>query len=145
MPSFQRRKVKLKMDSLNAQGVLYVITKAHAMHIAVNLPGDYGYNSTNNFRVWIPHQGKVISTRDVIFDEETFCGKKDLSSNKELIAHMDELVARVSLEPSQAKNEDALEDDGDILSYIPSKPGKILTNQVMAKTTESYSLTKRRI
>jgi hypothetical protein len=45
------------------------------------------------------------------FDEETFCGKKDLSSNKELIAHMDELVARVSLEPSQAKNEEALEED----------------------------------
>jgi hypothetical protein len=52
---------------------------------------------TNIFRVWIPHQGKVISTRDVISDEETFCGKKDLSSNKELIAHMDELLARVSL------------------------------------------------
>jgi hypothetical protein len=28
-----------------------------------------GYNSTNIFRAWIPHQGKVISTRDVIFDE----------------------------------------------------------------------------
>ena len=59
--------------------------------------------------MWIPHQGKVISTRDVIFDEETFFDKKDLSSNKELITHMDELVARVSLEPPQAKNEEVLE------------------------------------
>jgi hypothetical protein len=25
-----------------------------------------GYDSTNIFRVWIPHQGKVISTRDVL-------------------------------------------------------------------------------
>jgi hypothetical protein len=57
----------------------------------------------------------IISIRDVIFDEETFCGKKDLSSNKELLAHMDELVARVSLEPSQAKNEVVLEEDEEIL------------------------------
>jgi Reverse transcriptase (RNA-dependent DNA polymerase)/GAG-pre-integrase domain len=74
-----------------------------------------GYSSTNIYRVWIPHQGKVISTRDVIFDEETFFEKKDLPSDRELIAHMDELVARVSLEPTQAKNEEVLEEDEDIL------------------------------
>jgi Reverse transcriptase (RNA-dependent DNA polymerase)/GAG-pre-integrase domain len=74
-----------------------------------------GYNSTNIFRIWIPHQGKVISTRDVIFDEETFFDKKDLSSDKELIDRVDELVARVSLEPPQAKNEEVLEEDGEIL------------------------------
>jgi len=94
------------------------------MSIAVNLLNDLwketirylvGYNSTNIFRVWIPHQGKVISIRDVIFDEDTFFDKKDLSSDKELIAQMDELVARVSLEPSQAKNEEALEEDEEIL------------------------------
>jgi len=59
------------------------------MSIAVNLLNDLwketirylvGYNSTNIFRVWIPHQGKVISIRDVIFDEDTFFDKKDLSS-----------------------------------------------------------------
>jgi transposase InsO family protein len=74
-----------------------------------------GYGSTNIYRVWIPHRGKVISTRDVIFDEETFFEKKDLPSDKELIAHMDELVARVSLEPTQAKNEEVLEEDEEIL------------------------------
>ena len=38
-----------------------------------------GYDSTNIFRVWIPHQGKVISTRDVLFDEDTFFdGRKTL-------------------------------------------------------------------
>jgi hypothetical protein len=74
-----------------------------------------GYNSTNIFRVWIPQQGKVISTRDVIFDEETFFEKKDLSSDKNFIAHIDELVARVSLEPPQARNEEVLEEDEEIL------------------------------
>jgi hypothetical protein len=60
------------------------------------------YRSTNiySYRVWIPHQGKVISTRDVIFDEEPFFEKKDLPSDKELIAFMDKLVARVSLKPA---------------------------------------------
>ena len=37
------------------------------------------------------------------------------TSDKELIDHMDELVARVSLEPPQAKNEEALEEDGEVL------------------------------
>jgi hypothetical protein len=45
----------------------------------------------------------------VIFDKETF-DKKDLYTGKELIAHMDELLARVSLEPPQAKNEEVLEE-----------------------------------
>jgi hypothetical protein len=37
-----------------------------------------GYRSSNIYRVWIPTMGKVISTRDVVFDEETiFDGKKD--------------------------------------------------------------------
>ena len=35
-----------------------------------------GYDSTNIFRIWIPHKGKVISTRDVIFDEYTFFDSK---------------------------------------------------------------------
>lgn len=60
-------------------------------------------------------QGKVISTRDVIFDEKTFFEKKDLPSDKELIDHTHELMARVSLELPQAKNEEVLEEDGEIL------------------------------
>jgi hypothetical protein len=35
-----------------------------------------------------------MSTRDVIFDEETFFEKKDLSSDKELIVHMDQSKSR---------------------------------------------------
>ena len=42
-----------------------------------------GYRSSNIFRIWIPSMGKVISTRDVIFDEESiFSGKQeDLMDN----------------------------------------------------------------
>ena len=30
-----------------------------------------GYDSTNNYRIWNPKLNKIISTRDVIFDENT--------------------------------------------------------------------------
>lgn len=42
-----------------------------------------GYQSTNIYRVWIPSMGKVISTRDVVFNEEVvFNGKiEDLMDN----------------------------------------------------------------
>jgi hypothetical protein len=48
---------------------------------------------------------EIVTTRDrtkCYFDEQTF-EKKDLPSDRELIAHIDELLARVSLEGSQAK------------------------------------------
>ncbi|KAM5528491.1 polyprotein [Fusarium oxysporum f. sp. phaseoli] len=55
-----------------------------------------GYNSTNIYRVWNPLTNKVISTRDVIFNEkETFSGdvqhlKDDLKelNEEELIQHL---------------------------------------------------------
>ncbi|KAH7471650.1 hypothetical protein FOMA001_g13746 [Fusarium oxysporum f. sp. matthiolae] len=55
-----------------------------------------GYNSTNTYRVWNPLTNKVISTRDVIFNEkETFSGdvqhlKDDLKelNEEELIQHL---------------------------------------------------------
>ncbi|KAI1666494.1 polyprotein [Pyrenophora tritici-repentis] len=42
-----------------------------------------GYQSTNIYRIWIPSMAKVISTRDVVFNEDTiFNGKtKDLMDN----------------------------------------------------------------
>jgi inorganic triphosphatase YgiF len=60
--------------------------------------------------------GKVISTRDVIFDEETVFDGKKSHPNNQLIAHMDELVARISLESPQVKNEEILEVDEELLS-----------------------------
>jgi hypothetical protein len=74
-----------------------------------------GYDSTNVFRVWIPHQGKVISTRDVLFDEDTFFDGRKPDLNNDRIARMDELVAQISLEPAQAENEKVLEEDEEIL------------------------------
>jgi hypothetical protein len=91
----------------------------------------------------VPHQGEVISTRDVIFDKENFFDKKDLSTDKELLAHMDELLARVSLEPSQAKNEEVLEEDEDLNPLPGSEPGN--PKAPMTTKTKSCCSTKRKI
>lgn len=68
-----------------------------------------GYDSTNIFRVWVPHKGKVILTRDVIFDEDTFFDGK--CTEKELIDSIDELVEKVAVPPSQLNNQTILEED----------------------------------
>lgn len=68
-----------------------------------------GYDSTNIFRIWVPHKGKVISTRDVIFDEDTFFDGK--CTEKELIDSVDELVEKVAVPPSQLNNQTILEED----------------------------------
>ena len=73
-----------------------------------------GYDSTNIFRIWIPHKGEVISTRDVLFDEHTFFnGKSEVSG--QIIAEMDSLVARVRLPEILATNERLLEEDEEVL------------------------------
>ena len=58
-----------------------------------------GYESTNIFRVWIPHKKKVISTRDVIFDEEQFFDGKPMRLTNELMTALDEAVELVELPP----------------------------------------------
>ena len=47
-----------------------------------------GYQSTNIYRIWIPSRNEVISTRDVIFDEEsTFNG--DIKTMQDDLLHID--------------------------------------------------------
>ena len=69
-----------------------------------------GYDSTNIFRIWIPHhkEVKVISTRDVLFDEHTlYSGESEATA--EMIPEMDSLVARIELPESLATNESILD------------------------------------
>jgi hypothetical protein len=56
-----------------------------------------GYNSTNIYRIWIPYQGRVIFTRDVIFDESKFFdGRKEQMTTLEML-ELNDLVQRVEL------------------------------------------------
>ena len=55
-----------------------------------------GYRSSNIYRVWIPTMGKVISTRDVVFDEETvFDGKKEDIMDNLMHSTLNEIAAWV--------------------------------------------------
>jgi len=75
-----------------------------------------GYDSTNIFRVWIPHQGRVISTRDVMFDESTrFDGKRENLIDS-LIKERDELIERVQMPEALAINERIIQEDDDLLN-----------------------------
>src|SRR5437667_7736299 len=68
------------------------------------------YDSTNIFRIWIPHQGKVISTRDVLFDKHTFFnGKSEISA--EAIPEVDSLLAYITLLESHAAKESILKEE----------------------------------
>jgi len=58
------------------------------------------YNSTNIYRIWIPHTGKVISTRDVIFNEIKFFNGKQTNLNAELITKIDTLIQKIKLPAS---------------------------------------------
>ena len=66
-----------------------------------------GYDSTNNYRIWNPILNKVISTRDVIFDEDsTFSG--DISQLKDDLLHVnvDELATLLTrLDQTQKDSE----------------------------------------
>jgi hypothetical protein len=73
-----------------------------------------GYDSTNIYRIWIPHKGIVISTRDVIFDEETFFHGERTDPQDELIAELDTLIEKIELPEAQTKNEILLQEDDEV-------------------------------
>ena len=79
-----------------------------------------GYDSTNIYRIWIPHKGVVISTQDVIFDEKTFFDGKRTDLSNELIDELDTLIKKIKLPEPQAMNEAILEEDEDILEPAPA-------------------------
>jgi len=80
-----------------------------------------GYDSTNIYRIWIPHQGKVISTRDVIFDEKGhFDGKRENLLDS-LIREKDELVKKAIMPEKLATNERIVQEDDDLISLYDSE------------------------
>jgi hypothetical protein len=67
-----------------------------------------GYRSSNIFRVWIPSMGKVISTRDVVFDEYTiFDGSEKQVMDNLMHSTLEEIkswIRTVELPPSPQQN-----------------------------------------
>jgi hypothetical protein len=85
-----------------------------------------GYNSTNIFRIWIPHQGVIISIRDVIFDENTcFDGKKENLADV-LIKERDKLIKKIRIPKILALNKRIVQEDNDLIEL--DKDNTIVVN-----------------
>jgi hypothetical protein len=70
-----------------------------------------GYESTNIYRIWIPHKKKVISARDVLFDEEECYDGKPIRFTDTLINELDEAIAKVTVTPNKDLNDVQLRED----------------------------------
>ena len=88
-----------------------------------------GYASTNIFKIWVPHKDKVILTRDVLFDENTFFDNKLqldlLDSVKELIEDFESSKVQPSIWEDDSEEEDSIDQLEDPFDedYQPSELG----------------------
>ena len=80
-----------------------------------------GYSSSNIYRVWIPAQNKVISTRDVIFNEDEFFDG-NVQSLKDDLLHISmeelaELVKKTALPEQEEEDlpETTIEDEPEFM------------------------------
>ena len=83
-----------------------------------------GYSSSNIYRVWIPAQNKVISTRDVIFNEDEFFDG-NVQSLKDDLLHISmeelaELVKKTALPEQEEEDlpETTIEDETHLVKSI---------------------------
>jgi transposase InsO family protein len=94
-----------------------------------------GYDSTNIYRIWIPEKGKVISTRDVIFDESlVFVGKDEPRRLKLTEPELDDLIGQIELPQQQTENEKLLEEDEEI--FDPSIEAEDSDDEQVVDLTE---------
>jgi hypothetical protein len=75
-----------------------------------------GYNSTNIYRIWVSHQGKIISTRNVIFDKNSHFDDKRDSLTNTLIREKDELIKKAIMPEKLAANKRIVQEDNDLIS-----------------------------
>ena len=109
-----------------------------------------GYESTNIFRIWIPHKGEVISSRDVIFDEDEFFDGRKVDLDDGLVATLDNFVHQIKLPTQALRNEVILQEDDEIHdcdhTSLPDQPlghsdgtGREIADE---RLTQSMSLTE---
>jgi hypothetical protein len=80
-----------------------------------------GYDSTNIYRVWVPRLGKVVRTRDVIFDEDSrFTGSVGITIL--LLDDLKTLIETITVADAEAQNQKILESDGSGFVWIDEGP-----------------------
>ena len=97
-----------------------------------------GYDLTNKYRVWIPHKGIVISTRDVIFDKYTFFTGERPDRSPELISELDTLIEKVKIMTVESENESLLWEDNE----VPETDSEPMASDDNAKLVQDLNLTE---
>ena len=73
-----------------------------------------GYESTNIYRIWIPHKKRVISARDVIFNEDEVWDQKPVCLTPDEIQQLDDAVKVVEIPQADEQEEIQLAEDLDL-------------------------------
>ena len=77
-----------------------------------------GYKSTNIYQIWIPHKRKVISARDVIFNEDEVWDQKPIRLTPDKIQELDNTVEVVEVLQADEQEDIQLAEDLDFLNPI---------------------------
>lgn len=99
-----------------------------------------GYDSSNIFRIWIPSRHKVIRTRDVVFDDDSFYNAHDLdvlqiATKPMLDVTFDTLKLNSTIQLTEVESD---EDDVELTAITPSTETKEvkMTEKVNTTTQE---------
>ena len=84
------------------------------------------YESTNIYWVWIPIKKKVVSIRDVIFDEDTLWDEKPIAYFDDDIKELDKAIDHIEIPESGAKE---IEDIQLVEDVEVDQPISIVTRQ----------------
>ncbi len=123
--------IKLKKDPLYRQMRCKLNAKAHIGFFV-------GYESTNIFKRWVPYKERVVSVRDVIFNEDEVWDGDPLQRTADEIKQLDE-ANQVTLLPQVDKLEDIqliedLEVKSEITRKTDHKAEDLDTDNIAAKT-----------
>ena len=68
-----------------------------------------GYESTNIYRVWVPHK-KVVSVRDVIFNEDEVWNGEPIQYTAEKMKRLDDAIEVIQVPESETEDIQLSED-----------------------------------
>lgn len=77
-----------------------------------------GYESTNIYRIWVPHKNKVVSVRDVIFNEDEVWDGMPLQRTADEIKELDEAIQIIELPQADELEDIQLSEDLEVESEI---------------------------
>lgn len=94
-----------------------------------------GYRSSNIYRIWIPTINRIISTRDVIFNEDEGCnGDWENFKDDLLEADLEEIARIASLQPDEPIDQPEAEDSIEVA--FPEEEDELTPNHLIVAIDE---------